>query len=1003
MAATDLERLVASLDLDIKKFERELKRANNVADREFRQVERRGSIATKRLTDAFSLGGLGGKGLLGEFTKGFVSALAPVALLTAAIAGTKKALADLGKIADDVKPTGLKPELYQALGLAAREAGVDQESLNAALNIFVKNVGLAQSGTGALSAGLKKLNPELLKNILAAKNQDERLRLVSDALNRTGDASRRAAIEAVVFGKSGVKLGEVFANGAHSLDEFIRKGKELGVIFSEADLAKADELSDKIDVLNFAIEQNLNKSLINLAPLLVKGSEGMLVLSQSGTAMGKAIERIGQAFELLGNAILGGERGVAEVKAEIAEVEEELERLADLAKAGIEVDTQTERAQENLKELQEELKRVGTEAEKAAAAANAALNTIAADPRAGGFAFKGQRDFETGQARDFLEERRTGDRNAKRALEARTEEILNDAKEEGIELTEEAARAEAELELAREAAGKAGEEAQKKTNTERERQNELIKDTIDNLQEETASIEFEREHLSDANSERERARVVFETLNRLQSEGITITDELRAAVEAEANARGQQVAAYDAAEAAAEAYAEAQEELARQQEEINDAFKDSLKSFISDLAHGKSATEALTDALGRLADRLIDIGIDQLFGDSGGGGGGDLISRLFGGGGGSAFKANTTLSQVLGVGGGGVDPQVTSSITKSMTAGATAAVNSGGVAGKIWSFFAGKGLKDFQVAGILGNVKAESAFNPTAVGDAGQAFGLFQHNDRKGALFNAIGGKGNLTDVTRQLEFAWKELETTERAALEALKASTDVRGATAAFAGFERPRGFTWDNPEGAHNFTGRLKGAEEALARFGGTTSQATSGLGGVSAASAAATAGLGEAASGLSKFGSTISSFLSSSSGGGSGWFQGLASLFGGAGGAFNFMNSISPAATASIIGAGGGFTGLYASGIDSAPAGWAVVGENGPEMIRLRGGEKILSNEQSMRLPRLNRASGGAGGVGSRPAPNVAITVITQDAPSFMRSQNQIANKTASSVDRAYRTT
>ncbi|KQT60363.1 MULTISPECIES: phage tail tip lysozyme [unclassified Aureimonas] len=140
----------------------------------------------------------------------------------------------------------------------------------------------------------------------------------------------------------------------------------------------------------------------------------------------------------------------------------------------------------------------------------------------------------------------------------------------------------------------------------------------------------------------------------------------------------------------------------------------------------------------------------------------------------------------------------------------------GSVEAQIANYFTAKGLAPHQVAGILGNVSAESAFNPTAVGDAGQAFGLFQHNDRKNNLFASIGGKQNLGNVQSQLDFAWKELQTTENPAFRRLLASKDVRGATAAFAGFERPQGFSLANPEGAHNFGGRLSAAEKSFERI-------------------------------------------------------------------------------------------------------------------------------------------------------------------------------------------
>ena len=46
---------------------------------------------------------------------------------------------------------------------------------------------------------------------------------------------------------------------------------------------------------------------------------------------------------------------------------------------------------------------------------------------------------------------------------------------------------------------------------------------------------------------------------------------------------------------------------------------------------------------------------------------------------------------------------------------------SGDVQSQVWQFFAGKGLKPHQIAGIMGNASAESAFNPLAVGDGGCA------------------------------------------------------------------------------------------------------------------------------------------------------------------------------------------------------------------------------------------------------------------------------------------
>lgn len=154
---------------------------------------------------------------------------------------------------------------------------------------------------------------------------------------------------------------------------------------------------------------------------------------------------------------------------------------------------------------------------------------------------------------------------------------------------------------------------------------------------------------------------------------------------------------------------------------------------------------------------------------------------------------------------------------------------SGDVQSQMWSFFAARGLKPHQIAGIMGNAAAESGFDPRAVGDNGTSFGLFQHHAGRGrGLLDAVGGKAGLGNIQAQMEYVWKELMTTESAAMRKLMAATDVRGATEAWVGFERPAGYSAANPAGSMHFDKRLAGAEAALAKFGTAAQTATGDLG-------------------------------------------------------------------------------------------------------------------------------------------------------------------------------
>ena len=137
---------------------------------------------------------------------------------------------------------------------------------------------------------------------------------------------------------------------------------------------------------------------------------------------------------------------------------------------------------------------------------------------------------------------------------------------------------------------------------------------------------------------------------------------------------------------------------------------------------------------------------------------------------------------------------------------------------QIWSFFAGKGLNANAIAGLMGNLYAESALRPnnlqnsfekklgmtdkgytTAVNTGtytgfvndGAGYGLAQWtwHTRKKALLDYAKEKGaSIDDMQMQLEFLWKELQG-YKASMEALKAGKSVQAVSdAILTDFEKP-----------------------------------------------------------------------------------------------------------------------------------------------------------------------------------------------------------------------
>lgn len=155
---------------------------------------------------------------------------------------------------------------------------------------------------------------------------------------------------------------------------------------------------------------------------------------------------------------------------------------------------------------------------------------------------------------------------------------------------------------------------------------------------------------------------------------------------------------------------------------------------------------------------------------------------------------------------------------------------------KIWNFLTGKGLTPIQAAGIMGNLQAESGFNPKRVQstktpegdednitvDGKTGYGIAQWTDRgrqqKLAEFASKAGKPS-GDLDVQLDFLYFESNPGgNRPYAWPLQAQqTDVRQATYAWEdNYENPRARRQEN---------RVRFAQDSLAKYGSGNSGASS----------------------------------------------------------------------------------------------------------------------------------------------------------------------------------
>jgi Phage tail lysozyme len=133
---------------------------------------------------------------------------------------------------------------------------------------------------------------------------------------------------------------------------------------------------------------------------------------------------------------------------------------------------------------------------------------------------------------------------------------------------------------------------------------------------------------------------------------------------------------------------------------------------------------------------------------------------------------------------------------------------------KIWNYFKSKGFSDSVVAGIMGNLKMESNLNTNALNKSSGAFGLAQWlGSRKSALSNYANSRGtSMSNLSTQLDFLWKELNSTEKRTLNYLKSNQNASASQIA-AAFDR----LFERSEGTH-IPQRQKYANQFLSQFAG-----------------------------------------------------------------------------------------------------------------------------------------------------------------------------------------
>lgn len=231
------------------------------AERQLRRVNRRLNAMTKGLLrGAGAAAKIGGAAIIGGIT------LTTVAL--------NKLADSADELAKRTRRMKFPIEEFQEWLFVADQSGVPQAKFNASMEAFVKRLGEAKAGFGPLVSGLKKTNPELLKQITAAGSVSEALDIYVKAMRNTEDAATRNALANAAFSRSGLAMANMADNTAEALAGLRKEQRENGVM-TQKQAAAAEAYNDATNSLTNALMDLVRGPLLDLAPALTKNLRAM--------------------------------------------------------------------------------------------------------------------------------------------------------------------------------------------------------------------------------------------------------------------------------------------------------------------------------------------------------------------------------------------------------------------------------------------------------------------------------------------------------------------------------------------------------------------------------------------------------------------------------------------------------------------------------------------------------------------------------------------------------
>lgn len=202
-------------------------------------------------------------GIKGAF-KGIAIGAAGIAVGIGAM--TKSATDNADSLVKLSDVTGIGVERLQELKYIGGQVGVELETIAGAQAKLTKAMYAAKDPNSKQAKIFKQLGINVLDAKGNLKDAKDVMNKSFDALSKIGNETERDAIAMQVFGKSAMELNPIIKLGGDKFKAMADKAKKMGLIISEMDIKKLDELGDLMPVLKAKSDVLVSNMVIKLAP-----------------------------------------------------------------------------------------------------------------------------------------------------------------------------------------------------------------------------------------------------------------------------------------------------------------------------------------------------------------------------------------------------------------------------------------------------------------------------------------------------------------------------------------------------------------------------------------------------------------------------------------------------------------------------------------------------------------------------------------------------------------